>query len=424
MTKEKKRNIHLYFSKEVNILYHLVSIFFIIGYGLDLTFNFRTLPHGLIISDFFALLIILIAYGLGISKRITRTVSSGIIIYSSTIILIASYLYLITINQFSIKVILQDFVTIPPLIFAMGFIVNKRNMIALGVLFMIFYPSLMLLSNSEQLKNSALFVGVMIFGFTLAMLILIRSIESTIDENEKINKEIKNKNKELDALNKERVKLLSVIAHDLRNPIGGALNIGSFLLEENHSREEQKELIVLMTQQNKKAYELLENLLNWAKNEQGFLGLKQEETNLHEIANNAMEIFAENINAKNLKIINNIPPNLKIKSDKILLETIFRNLLSNAIKFSYESSEIIIGSRENKNSITFFVKDYGMGIKKELLESLFSNEPITSTKGTLEEKGTGIGLKLTKDLVEKNKGKIWVESKLAEGATFYVTLPR
>ncbi len=423
MRKSSKRNIHLYFGKEVNILYHLISLFFIVGYGLDLVFNFRILPKGLVIADIIALAIITVAYVLSLKGTIEKTTSAIVIIYSSTIILILAYFYLLITEQFSWHIILQDFITIPPLIFSMGFIVNKRNMLALGTIFVVAYPLVMYFSPSKQLHNSALFVAVMIFGAMIAMLIFIRSLENSIAENEKIREEISRKNKELLELNNQRTKLFSVIAHDLRNPIGSALNISSFLLEDEHPPDEQKELAGLIYKQNKKAYELLESLLNWAKNEQGFTGLQQENISLKEIANNAIIIFEENIKRKELKVKNIISQNIKITADKVLLETIFRNLISNAIKFSFQGGEIIISAKEEGNFVTFSIKDSGTGIHPETLANLFTARSVAPSRGTKEEMGAGIGLKLTKDLVEKNGGKIWAESKVGEGSTFYVKIP-
>ena len=416
--------IHRSLIKEQKLLFNLIALFFVLGYTLDLVLNFETLPKTLISGDIFALTIIVFSYLLFYFDSISFRTSFLIIVYSSVSILIASYFYLLLHHRFGINIILQDFVTIPVLIFSMGFIVNKRNMLFLGAIYMFGYPILMYFSGQPQLQQSALFMAVMILGATIGTTIFINSLEKSLETNEEYSQKIRAQKERLEKLNNERIRLLSIIAHDLRNPIGNIMNVVNFLLEEETTEAEKEKLLDIINKQNRKTYELLENLLLWSRSEQQLITPKFEKLNLREILQSVLSFFTESFRVKRIREFNTVNEKLFVHADKNMLEAILRNLLSNALKFSEDGSKIEIEAHEKGDNVVLAIRDYGIGMDEKTATRLFDSDFSDTRPGTKYESGAGFGMKLVKDLVRKNKGKIRVESTPGEGTVFYVTLPK
>ncbi len=425
MPKESNYNIRHFLKKEVKVLYYLMFAFFFIGYAVDLIFNYNVLPTHIIYADIFAMVVLVIVFLFERGKVISIQIAYLIILYTSILSLIAAYSYSVYLGIFNARTIFQDLIIIPPIIFATGFIVNKRNMLAIGIIFLLSYPTLMFLSKDDLLVSSATFIALMIIGATIAMMFFTGILEKSLKRNDTALREIRKQKNDLEKLNQQRTEVFSIIAHDLRNPMGNAVNVASLLLEDDLPTEEKKELIRVIFGMNKRAYELLENLLAWARLEKDTFNIKLENVNLFNSAQKAIDIFKINIDNKRLKITNNINRKFYIYSDKIVTETTFRNLISNAIKFTEEGGEIILDVYENKGNITFTVQDNGLGIPVQKLTSLLdTNETTIPGYGTRNEKGTGLGLKLTKSLIEKANGTIKVVSREGEGTTFYITFPK
>jgi signal transduction histidine kinase len=173
-----------------------------------------------------------------------------------------------------------------------------------------------------------------------------------------------------------------------------------------------------------KTNHLLEDLLLWARIQMNTLEFDINTVNLKALVNFSINLVEEKAKAKNIEIIADID-NISAKINESSVNTVIRNLLSNAIKFSHKNSKILIKSKilGKNNTIEISVKDYGMGIPKESINKLFKIETSFSTYGTEKEKGTGLGLILCKELVEKNGGTVRVESEEEKGSTFYITLP-
>jgi signal transduction histidine kinase len=142
------------------------------------------------------------------------------------------------------------------------------------------------------------------------------------------------------------------------------------------------------------------------------------------LINEVVELFSDNAKQKSITISSNLPRNAVVLADRAMAGTILRNLISNAIKFSMPGSGIVISAEQKKDEVIVSLTDHGIGIKKSDIKKLFRIEEGFSTPGTKNEKGTGLGLILCKEFIEKHNGKIWVESELGLGSTFYFSLPR
>ncbi|MBI9052777.1 MAG: PAS domain S-box protein [Bacteroidales bacterium] len=248
-----------------------------------------------------------------------------------------------------------------------------------------------------------------------------------ITERKKTEEELKENNIQLKDLNATKDKFFSIIAHDLRGPVNNIVGF-SDLLEENHlkyTHEKLSQIIKLMNISANKTYTLLENLLIWSKSQRDKISFNPQTYKCKELIYEVLDEMQHLAIAKNLSINSNTnAKTYTLEIDKDMFKTIFRNLISNAIKFTNEGGEIFIGcGKTTNNEVKFFVKDTGIGIDQVTINKLFKLDHNITTEGTNKEKGTGLGLILCKEFVEKHGGKIWVESKVNEGSTFTFSFP-
>ncbi len=250
---------------------------------------------------------------------------------------------------------------------------------------------------------------------------------SLLDETKRKEAEeaLKKSEEELRKANQTKDKLFSVVSHDLRGPVG---NLNHFLEElvdnpDLFSKEEAEEILKLLKVSASSTYNLLENLLSWARNQTGEIKYKPEVMELNEIIFENVTLFENNARLKNIKLSSNIPEDLKVKVDKNMITTVIRNLISNALKFTNENGKIDLLAKPNGKYVEVSVSDTGVGMDKETLDKIFDPHSGYSTRGTKGEKGTGLGLNLCKEFIEKNGGKIWVESIVNKGSKFKFTLP-
>jgi len=231
-------------------------------------------------------------------------------------------------------------------------------------------------------------------------------------------------NQQLSVLNSTKDKFFSIIAHDLRNPFHTVMGFSELLLLdlERFPLEKTKKYLGLIHSTSQKGNDLLENLLQWSRTETGKISFEPENLNLYSVAENTINLLDVLAQRKSIKIIQEIDTAITVLADENMLKTILRNLISNAIKFTHENGTIVLKATNIKPNVEISVIDNGVGIKEENIKLLFLIESNISTKGTLYESGTGLGLILCKEFVEKHGGKIWVESKEGKGSEFKFTL--
>jgi PAS domain S-box-containing protein len=246
-----------------------------------------------------------------------------------------------------------------------------------------------------------------------------------IQEQKEIENKISTLNEELIQTVSSRDKFFSIISHDLRSPMSGLMGILDLLNSSYETMEEEeiKEIISDATVVSKTTYTLLENLLDWSRIQNKTIFYNPENLKIHRLIENISILYAQNIKNKYITVYNDTSPDQFIFADKSMTETILRNLFSNAIKFSYKGGFIRINSKVENEMLVVQVTDSGVGIDEEKLSGLLKSNISLSSKGTEKESGTGLGLIICKELVEKQSGKIWVESKKNEGSTFYFSVP-
>lgn len=249
--------------------------------------------------------------------------------------------------------------------------------------------------------------------------------KSQNDQLHEINEKLRKNEALLTELNATKDRFFSIIAHDLRGPIGSFKSLLELIITKFDLTDTQSltNVLEVMHESSSKVYELLENLLQWAKSQKNEIAFNPEPVDLHQITSDCIAVLGELIHKKDVTIHNSIPKQMIVTGDKNMLLTIVRNLISNAIKFTHPHKNIYISVQYDNQTCTISIKDEGVGIKSENLNKLFSFSEHVTTNGTSGEIGSGLGLVLCKEFVLKHEGKIWVESIEGEGSEFKIMLP-
>ncbi|MBW8327418.1 MAG: CHASE domain-containing protein [Prolixibacteraceae bacterium] len=275
--------------------------------------------------------------------------------------------------------------------------------------------------------NNQLFTGgvalVLFLGFLISVLLFVLAI-SFINARAKSVK-IQKLNEELKKVNINKDRFISILAHDLKSPFNTLLGF-SELLSENLDKLKKQEVEDYINQIYTSAqltYLLLDELLLWARVQSDHFPYKPERMNVVELCRVLIDDHALISGKKNITVYLDESEAVFVLADELMLKTILRNLLVNAIKFTPESGSIHFKLSKTENKVIVSVIDNGVGMPTEKIEKLFDISTIKSTSGTANEKGTGLGLLLCKDLVEKHGGQIWVESSPGKGSQFKFSLP-
>ncbi len=246
-----------------------------------------------------------------------------------------------------------------------------------------------------------------------------------ITDRKEVEAGIKVKNEQLVKLNSEKDKFFSIIAHDLRSPFNGLLNLTELMSDsrENFSPAEFADYSKLLNESARILYKLLENLLEWAQVQKGSIDFTPIDLYLSKIVSQNIDIIYQRALQKRIKILNEIDNTQRVFADEKMIDTVFRNLLSNAVKFTKIDGKVVVKSeRSNNGTIEVSVEDNGVGINEKDIIRLFKLEEKVSSVGTEGEPSTGLGLLLCKEFIEMHGGKIWVESKEGKGSKFIFTL--
>ena len=251
-------------------------------------------------------------------------------------------------------------------------------------------------------------------------------IMSDITIGKKNEEELIKSNEELTRLNETKDRFISIVSHDLRTPFTSILGFTDLLQNDDSLTEsEKKQYIKFIGESAQTMLSLVNSVLDWTRLQTGRIKFEPEKTNINEIIKRVVNSLSGVAMQKSIKIYNLVKDDIYLFVDKNLISQVFYNLISNAIKFSFENGKIEISATLNSTHTyyTFSVKDNGTGIKPEDLNKLFLVESKFTTEGTSGEKGSGLGLSLVKEIVEKHNGKIWVESQYRKGSNFLFSLP-
>ncbi len=252
-----------------------------------------------------------------------------------------------------------------------------------------------------------------------------RNKESEIQKQEIAQKAylLEEQTAKLTELNQLKNKLFSVIAHDLKTPMYALRNLFNNMQTNGMPVKEMRALLPGIVNEMNYTTNLMENLLQWAKSQMENTSLQPEVLDIETMISRALQILHWQASNKRIHLESQVEEPLFCYADKEMVNLVLRNLLSNAIKFTPENGHVRVGAAEVASSVEIYIQDDGVGISSERQQQLFG-EMFYTTKGTNQETGTGLGLRLCKDFLEKNGGRIAVQSQPGKGSTFTVTLPR
>jgi signal transduction histidine kinase len=246
-----------------------------------------------------------------------------------------------------------------------------------------------------------------------------------ITERHQYEDELKKSEKQLREINASKDKFFSIISHDLRSPFSSIIGFSNLLIEKVREKDYKKveEYATIVQNSSWRVMNLLVNLIDWSSSQTGRMEFNPEIFDIVELINEVVELSNDSARPKLITLRKELPHSIFILADKDMTSTILRNLISNAIKYTNQQGEIIISAMPVKGNVKVSITDNGIGILKETIEKLFRIQDGHSTKGTMNETGTGLGLLLCKEFIEKHDGKLWVESEPGKGSTFHFTLP-
>ena len=283
------------------------------------------------------------------------------------------------------------------------------------------------LSNSQK-QNTLLIYGLiasLVFVSALLIFSYLRSSKNTTTTKElsKKNKSLAQKNIRLEEVNEVKDKLFSIVSHDLKDSISSIKAFLDLLKDYGITKEEFNDLIPELSENANNASSLLFNLLNWSKSQMQNLQPKPELFNIQEVFQIKISLIEKKVNDKGIILIDKSRREF-VYADKSMLEIVIQNLITNAVKFTGKGDVITVSNQDYNGKALIYVEDTGIGISEENQKKLFNAKKNFTTIGTKNEKGTGLGLTICKDLVELNNGRIWVESTPNIGSKFYIELPK
>ena len=279
----------------------------------------------------------------------------------------------------------------------------------------------------RQKTNNIILTGLIISGIIIFLLLLyyFRNAKKANRKLELLNEQLLENERELHLLNNTQKNLFAIISHDLRGPIGTAKSFFDILNNESLeiSEEDRNNYIKTVGRTISSTYELLENVLFWSKHLLSNNEMENEDFYPFAVVNDILSNINSTLFTKEIVFRNLIDSNIKINSCPSVFKVVMRNLITNAIKFTHRKGEIIINMTQNEKDYIFSVKDNGIGIDTEKLDILFTTNIKQSTPGTENEKGSGLGLMISRELIKRMGGDIYAESEKDKGTTFYFTIP-
>lgn len=409
-------------------IFYYTAVFVVIGELLDnLTAYQVSLP---LIVGFTVVGVSIIVLFLRYKEVINNPWANAIILYLLLVdVTLATYL---TINK-------EDFTThftrlgilLCAIVPYAGFNIQKYHSIIVAAFFLINYVIISVFSGDEHLIKSIPIVMTITFAYVLGIYLLIDNLfqaynakKELLKKAELTNTALTEQKKELKEAIESKNALFSIIFHDLRNPFNTIMGFNELVeiaLQKNDIDKIHK-YHPLIKRSTENAYLLTKNLFDWARYQKGDFNFEPSKFNFDKIVSGVLNLVSNDANQKKINIATEIREDHTIVADKNMIDTIIRNLLTNAIKFTPENGKITIGVELRDNQIIYFIRDTGIGASKEKLENMFSGKLIESERGTRNEKGSGLGLNICKDFIEKHHGKLWAEPNNDIGITVYFTI--
>lgn len=277
-------------------------------------------------------------------------------------------------------------------------------------------------------RDGSSFYGIISVGPVVhnGKMICIIAIFEDISELKMTEKKLRESEAKLSKLNKDKDILFSIISHDLKSPFNGILGLLDIIVNDYFDYSDEQRLKIIQSSYNsaQKAFNLLSDLLEWARLQKGQFEIKKELLNLSEIINENIGLYTKNASEKEIIVRNNINTSINISIDRNSINSVVRNILNNAIKFVKNGGFVEFEVKQSNNDFELSIIDNGVGMSEETINKLFQFDESILMPGTNNEKGTGLGLTICNDIVNKNNWRMNIESQLGKGTTFKILIPK
>lgn len=298
---------------------------------------------------------------------------------------------------------------------------SRSNFIELQIKGEIRYSDMPLMTKEGKIISVEFVSNVYVADHTKVIQCNIRDIT----ERKRVEKALKDSEARLIALNSAKDKFFSIIAHDLKGPFNSIIGFSDLLVDRIREKdyEEIEKYAYIIQNSSRRAMELIMNLMEWSRSQTGRLEFNPENLDLAILIKTISQLLNDSAQQKSIALYTEMPEKIMVFVDKAMMGTVLRNLISNAIKFTNTGGEIVISVNQSPEKVIVTVADNGVGIRPDAMDKLFVIEKSYSTIGTNNEKGTGLGLILCKEFIEKHGGSIWVESEIRKGSKFHFSIP-
>lgn len=461
----KKVSYHDYFLKDYRRVMVVFAILSILGNAADLINILERSPEALIINSaniIAAALMLVLHFWFKVSIRSCLAIG----VYS----IVANFIVSQILDHSSLDFhlyFMRAILFIALMITLTAVFIGKFHAIITSILFYGFYIYIAYATHSEFLKENMLLIFLTFLGYNIVMYTFVSTIQKSVqklqeqnivitkqknsledtfckleethailqDQNDELQnlsnnlrqktEKLEEQNLELQELNATKDKFFSIIAHDLKGPMGTMVGLLHFVMKrfDTVSEEKKRTYIENILSNSNVLYQLLENLLYWSRSQTGSISVNKQELDLQKVVHNVLLVLKQSAKHKGLNIDVNIGEGVKVYCDIMMLETVIRNLLSNAIKYSLDGGNITITGKISEKTTYLSVEDNGVGMSPELISDLFDVSKKVSKPGTAGERGTSLGLIITKEFLEKNDGNITINSQLNRGSIFTISLP-
>lgn len=313
-----------------------------------------------------------------------------------------------------------------------GFILHKKHVLVFGGSIFILYTGISFFTESPFLHDNYFILLTALFGYTFWVYFILLTLENwalkqegLVQSLEKKNQAFDNKQKELETINRTKDRIFSVIAHDLKNPLNSIIGFSDLLIAKRKNIDDEKvdRYLKIINHSANESEALLDNIFNWATSQTNDISFKPVKVDTQKLVEEFFRYFKPNCDTKDIVLKSNIISPQYVYADLNMLNTILRNLIHNAIKFTARKGEILVSIEKRKNETLFTVTDNGIGMEKDFIKSLFDQKIHVRNQGTEKEQGTGLGLIICKEFIEHHGGKIWLDSVLNKGTSFYFSIP-
>ncbi len=411
-------------------LFYISSIFIAFAELIDLILSRHS--AFIIISNpimAFLMLVIIFLYAF---KVIKVDLANGIVAYTIFAeMLISPHLFWGI--EYTEALYFRTFIVIMAIIPYISISIGAKHGIIIGILSFINFILIVILYKNPFLQKGFFTLSIVFFAYNLGIYFLttrliksIKVLETNMSRKIRINKALKDQKLKLKQANDSKNRLVSIISHDLKNPFNTIL--GFLQLMESDLEEKQYDRLKthheFLHHSANQTYFLLQNMLEWARNEQETIQFTPTTFNVEDRIYQTTSLLLHELKRKNITFTKEITKDLSIFADEMMFESIVRNLITNAIKFTPKNGAIHLSCHETEYATMFYVKDNGIGMSQENINSLFVKKTLKSREGTDNETGTGLGLRICKDFIDYHKGQIWVKRNKSEGVTFYFSLPK